>query len=70
MAITYLVFSIVASVLISGKSGWDLFPVLPLVFACFHFGYGYGFMRGVWDSLLLRRGPGRAFTRSTRAVSD
>jgi len=42
-------------------------PVIPVVFACYHFGYGYGFLRGVVDFVLLRRGDGgAAFTAITR----
>ena len=42
-------------------------PVIPIVFAGYHFGYGYGFLRGVVDFLLLRRGEsGAAFTAITR----
>lgn len=41
-------------------------PVMPLVFALYHFGYGYGFLRGVIDFLLLRRGGGTAFRTLSR----
>jgi hypothetical protein len=41
-------------------------PVIPIVFASYHVGYGYGFLRGVIDFLLLRRGSGAAFTAITR----
>ncbi len=44
-------------------------PVMPIVFAAYHFGYGYGFLRGVVDFLLLRRGSGAAFTAITRGSS-
>ncbi|MHB1422900.1 MAG: glycosyltransferase [Gemmataceae bacterium] len=44
--------SAVAAALACRKAGWDLLPVLPLVFACYHFGYGYGFLRGLWDVLI------------------
>jgi hypothetical protein len=43
-------------------------PALPLVFACYHFGYGIGFLRGLIGFVLLRRAPSAAFTRLTRAA--
>lgn len=45
---------------------WTLLPVLPLVFACYHLAYGYGFLRGMWDFVILRRGPSRVYTELTR----
>jgi succinoglycan biosynthesis protein ExoA len=45
-------------------------PVIPIVFAGYHVGYGWGFLRGVVDFLLLRRrGSGAAFTGITRGSS-
>lgn len=50
-------------------AGFDLFPVLPLVFAAYHFSYGLGFLAGL---LSWRRGASHgaaingAFTRITR----
>lgn len=41
-------------------------PAMPLVFMSFHFGYGYGFLRGMIDFWLLRRGGSTAFTMLTR----
>jgi hypothetical protein len=52
---------LVASVLTAGKNGWKLLPVLPVVFAGFHFGYGCGFLLGIWDFMIRRRGPRAAF---------
>jgi len=39
---------------------------LPAVFACYHLGYGYGFLRGIWDFILLRRTPVGAMSTLTR----
>ena len=47
-----------------------LLPALPLVFWCYHFGYGYGFLRGLWDFVLFRRRPGDTFTALTRVARD
>ena len=55
-----------ASVLTARLSGWHLLLRLPAVFACFHLGYGAGFLRGVWDFLLRRRHPASVMARLTR----
>lgn len=41
-------------------------PVMPLVFACYHFGYGIGFLRGAWDFVIRRGHPTAAFEGLTR----
>ena len=41
-------------------------PVLPFVFMTFHVGYGYGFLRGVLDFVVLRKGGSRSFAVLTR----
>jgi len=38
------------------------------VFACYHFAYGYGFLRGLWDFVVLRHGPRRTYTELTRTL--
>jgi glycosyltransferase involved in cell wall biosynthesis len=54
----------------AAKKSWRLFLPLPLIFACYHFGYGYGFLRGIIDFLLLRRAPSLTFTELTRTSSS
>jgi glycosyltransferase involved in cell wall biosynthesis len=66
----YLLAVFVASVRTASKTEWKLLPVLPLVFCCYHFGYGYGFLSGVWDFVILRRGASVSFTKLTRASSE
>ncbi len=66
----YLIFSFVVSALTAARASWGLLPVLPLVFACYHFGYGFGFLRGVWDFVILRRAPHPSYTRLTRPSAD
>ena len=66
----YLAFIVLASLRTANEKGWKLLPVVPLAFACFHFGYGFGFLRGVWDFILLRRQPGAAFSSLTRSASS
>jgi hypothetical protein len=66
----YLLSVLVASVVTAAKTEWKLLPVLPLVFACYHFGYGFGFLRGILDFVILRRGASVSFTKLTRASSE
>ena len=42
-------------------------PVMPIVFMMYHWGYGYGFLRGMVDFILLRKGGSNSFTQLTRA---
>src|SRR5207247_2934664 len=63
----YMVSMMAASVFTAARYGWALLPLLPLVFACYHFAYGCGFLRGVWDFVIMRRGPRPAYTALTRA---
>ena len=51
----YLACNLMASFAVAARDGWKLLPFLPLVFACYHLGYGYGSLRGVWDFIVLRR---------------
>jgi GT2 family glycosyltransferase len=41
-------------------------PVMPIVFSAYHFGYGYGFLRGIMDFLLLRKGGDTRYAKITR----
>jgi succinoglycan biosynthesis protein ExoA len=61
-----------ATVSLATASGQNkkLFPFLMIVFAAFHFGYGYGFLRGIWDFMVLRRKPPTKFTMLTRPAMD
>ncbi len=62
---SYLLGVLAASFVTTAKTEWKLFPVLPLVFACYHFGYGYGFLRAIGE-IVLRRHCTRDFTDLTR----
>lgn len=46
--ILYLVASLVAAFNTAKRDGWSLFPVLPFVFATYHFSYGIGFLLGTF----------------------
>ena len=49
------------------RAAWKYLPVMPAIFAAYHVGYGYGFLRGLLDfGLLGKQGGRRAFTRLTR----
>jgi FAD/FMN-containing dehydrogenase len=60
---------LLASVLAAARHGWSLLGVLPAVFVCYHFGYGIGFVRGIVDFLILRRGAGAGYTTLTRGFT-
>ena len=45
---------LLASLLTAAKTEWKLFWILPLVFPCYHFGYGWGFLRGMIWKLITR----------------
>lgn len=55
-----------ASLITAAKTEWKLLPVLPLVFPCYHLGYGVGFLFGVWDFLIRRKRPKTRFVNLTR----
>lgn len=42
----YLLASVAFSVIAASRFGWTLLPVLPFVFAIYHFAYGLGFLWG------------------------
>ena len=66
----YCLCNLIASALAAKPKAWKLFPLLPLVFATYHFSYGYGFLRGVWDFVIFRCGPGETYTRLTRTPAN
>jgi succinoglycan biosynthesis protein ExoA len=65
----YLAVNTGASLLVASQRGWKIFFALPIVFACFHFAYGIGFLHGVWDFLIVKRGPSSAYIVLTRGVN-
>ena len=66
LAFLYALAAFGLSFLIAGKTKWKLFPVLPMVLACFHIGYGYGFLRGILDFVVLHNAPQTQFVQLTR----
>ena len=63
MTSIYAFALMIASVLTAIRTQWRFLPVLPLVFCCYHFGYGIGFLKGGLDFLILKKGATLAFTR-------
>jgi glycosyltransferase involved in cell wall biosynthesis len=66
MLFAYTSAVLVASLVTAMKTEWKLLPVLPMVFCCYHLGYGFGFLRGILDFVILRRGASVSFTKLTR----
>ena len=62
----YTVCNLGASVVTARKNGWRLLPLLPVVFAAYHFGYGFGFLRGIWDFVVLRQRPHKSMVTLSR----
>ena len=69
LASAYVMGNVAASFLTAARCQWKFLPILPLVFACYHFAYGYGFLHGIWDFCILRRGPDRTCTEPTRSTA-
>jgi glycosyltransferase involved in cell wall biosynthesis len=68
-AAAYALLLVSASIATAAKRGWDLLPLLPAVFAVYHFSYGLGFVAGLAHFLSprsARPGPGKLFTEVTR----
>ena len=55
-----------ASLATATRSSWKLLPLLPLVFPCYHFGYAYGFLCGIWDFVIMGGSPNTKFKLLTR----
>jgi len=67
IALSYLLVNLVATTITCHKrSDWRYIPLMPIVFFIYHFSYGYGFIRGVIDFLILKKSSGRGFTQISR----
>jgi GT2 family glycosyltransferase len=66
LAVLYSAAALTASLVTAARTQWVLLPVLPIVVGCFHFGYGYGFLRGVLDLVILNNAPDTQFVQLTR----
>ena len=63
---TYTLALVLASLQAAWRTKWKYLLVLPIVFGCFHFGYGLGFLKGVLDHVILRRGASASMMGLTR----
>jgi hypothetical protein len=59
---SYAIALACASAITAARGGMQLLPLLPVVFACYHLAYGFGFLCGVWDAIV----GGRISAFSTR----
>jgi hypothetical protein len=67
LLLSYYLFAVLAASLHTAwRSEWRLFPILPAVFACYHFGYGIGFIMGLVNFVVLKRRPTKAVPALTR----
>ena len=53
ISISYIIVNLGYSLKISLKKGFKYFLLLPVVFATVHFGWGIGYLRGVWDFIIF-----------------
>jgi len=68
LAGAYGICSLIASLAAAKRAGWDILWLMPPVFAAYHVGYGVGFLLGIRDFFIFRRGPAgfsRKITRTT-----
>jgi succinoglycan biosynthesis protein ExoA len=67
----YALTAIAAAAVTATQQGFELLPVLPLIYACYHFSYGLGFLRGIWDFLVIGRAGKFAnkLTRSSKSIA-
>ncbi|TXG84760.1 MAG: glycosyltransferase family 2 protein [Thermomicrobiales bacterium] len=66
VAVLYAAGTLGASFLTAAQRGWKLLPVLPIVFATYHVSYGLGFLRGLWDFVVIRRGGQQSLATLSR----
>jgi glycosyltransferase involved in cell wall biosynthesis len=66
LIVTYLLCSAAVSLRIAAREGWRFLSTLPVVFGCYHIGYGIGLIWGILDFVLVKRAPTRSCTNLTR----
>ncbi|HLP76669.1 MAG TPA: glycosyltransferase family 2 protein, partial [Candidatus Paceibacterota bacterium] len=66
LASLYVLALLVASLQTARRTKWNLLPALPLVFCCYHFGYGLGFLKGILDFAVLKRPAPASMSGLTR----
>lgn len=67
-AAIYALACVAGSLSVASRRGWDLLPILPIVFATYHFAYGIGFLTGLVFGKRAQRNQvaGNAFTAVVR----
>jgi succinoglycan biosynthesis protein ExoA len=66
----YVAINVFVSVLTAAGNGWNLLRLLSCVFAIFHFAYGWGFLRGFTDFIILRRKSRQSYNTLTRPSGE
>src|SRR5882762_9912046 len=66
LSLVYSMTVLAVSLLTALPKQWKLIPALPVVFGCYHLGYGYGFLRGILDFVVLDNAPDTKFVQLTR----
>ncbi|MBA4374492.1 MAG: glycosyltransferase family 2 protein [Thermodesulfovibrio sp.] len=52
---SYALLAVFFSIRIAAEKGIRYLPVLPIVFATLHVSYGFGFLKGIWDFIVVKR---------------
>ena len=66
LVVAYITSSVAVSLGIAAREGWRFLCTLPVVFVCYHVGYGVGTLRGIVDFILLKRAPAQSYSNLTR----
>jgi glycosyltransferase involved in cell wall biosynthesis len=68
IGVLYALACFVAALSATKRSGWAAFPLLPVLFATYHFSYGIGFLAGLvyWPGRSDTSRPAGLFTAITR----
>ena len=63
----YLSINIIVSIITCKKfENIKYLFAIPFIFICFHFGYGWGFLRGIWDFIILKQSSNSKYQKLTR----
>jgi glycosyltransferase involved in cell wall biosynthesis len=66
LLLAYAACNLAACMATASKNGWRLLHLLPLVFATYHFSYGLGFLRGIWDFVMVGKRPSESMAALSR----
>ena len=66
MMASYAGCNFAASILAARRFGAKFLLIFPIVFSFYHVAYGYGFLRGFCDFIILRRKPRKSYTELSR----